>query len=108
MEHIATNKSFDTGNVIEDYKCMVCKKVSNAMITWVGVECPNCKFMADISMFRGHIVRAQRQYLKLTRKQLGKKLGYSKNTIMQYEWCKCPDTYWNKMQQLMESNAKDD
>ncbi len=103
MECITTDNCFDTGNKIE-YMCPIClKKDKNTMVTWVGIKCSNCNYMLSLDEWRGEIARVQRNYLKLTRKQLGEKLGYSKNTIRQYEWVKCPDRYWNKLQELMKN-----
>ncbi len=104
VEHICTNSSFDTEHRIQNYKCPYCCKSTTGVIGWLGVRCINCnKIYGDTWI--GEIARTRRINLKLTRKQMGKIIGKSKHTIKYYEFVKCSEIYFNKLEKMIKKQS---
>ena len=50
----------------------------------------------------GRIAMKMRERMKLTRRQLGILINYSRHTIKKYEWGFCPKIFYEKVQKLFK------
>ena len=101
MYHISTSATFDLKD-IDPLKgeCLICCQETLIQPQWTGYRCLSCGSTWD-SPWMGHIVKRRRELLKLTRPEMSKLTGYSKNTIKTYEWTKCSMKYFKLTTEIM-------
>ena len=100
LGHISNSDTFfiDPIKSTNKSECPICLKMSHWEGGYIGVRHLCCKVVYDSEEFMGSIAKKRRELiLKLTRKELGKILGYSPKTIKQYEWVRCSNPYFNKL-----------
>ena len=91
--HISTNKTHRAGIDYSPIDCSVCLK-NTLYIGWVSLHCETCGYDSD-QYTSTNILNIRRQ-TGLTRKQIAKELGYSKNTVKNYEFNHPSKVYFNK------------
>jgi uncharacterized Zn finger protein (UPF0148 family) len=102
MGHICTNESLVSGGFdLEKSECPICCKTSTQKAGYVGVYCPECKRIFTGEEWAGDIARQRREILRLTKKEIGERIGKSKHTIHGYEWKKCPRWYLDELRKII-------
>jgi len=98
--HISTGDTFYAGCPEPSgwSECPVCGKMSKSQMGYTGIRHMCCRIELNDEDFMGSICKKRRtRILRMSRKELGKKLGYSPKTIKQYEWVKCSKKYEQKL-----------
>lgn len=103
-DHICTTESFSTGETMNG-ECLVCLYKGKLNVTYVGVLCPKCKYCTD-NEFMGTIAKKRRELLKLTKRQIAQKLGYTTNQIKYFETERCFIEYYEKTEELVKKHKK--
>ena len=102
--HVCTSESFIVHEIEPMHKvCPICGQITEQRVTWTGVLCMGCRreYGPDYSL--AYIVRKRREILGLTKREMGKRLGYTKGTVHQYEWGDGPSQiYVDKSLQLVK------
>jgi hypothetical protein len=110
MIHICTFDSLAAGLEDLDFvdECRICLKTAKQQTSWVALRCIACGHQYSFDEGTRGIVTSQRRMLKLTRRQLGEKIGYKPSTIKKYEWTWPTKAYREKLNDLVrEINATD-
>ena len=102
-EHICTSEDLAAGGIdLGMSKCLVCCEETQQTGGYIGVYCHKCKHTFSALDEGGEgLARIRRYYLKMTKKQVGDKVGLSKHTIHSYEWRKCPQKYLDQLEELI-------
>jgi len=82
-------------------ECPICCKVTIQKAGWYGVLCTSCNHEWHEEDWRGSIAQKRREYLGLSRRQMGSFIGVAGSKIARYETRKCPDDYLEKMKELI-------
>lgn len=98
--HVCTSETFFHDAVRITSVCLFCGKRGNHLLGWVSLRCEHCGNEWSLDWAMPDCVREIRAKLKLTRKQMGEKLGYSPKTIKKYEWSWCSKPYFQKVTEL--------
>jgi DNA-binding XRE family transcriptional regulator len=103
MIHIATNKTYRAGIEHEPSLCEFCGH-KDVWISWVDLSCDTCGNTYESTI--GNSLMMMRHKLGLTRKELGKILGYKTSTIKSYEWKIPSKVYIEIFKKLIRKNYK--
>lgn len=92
---------------IGEGECPICLKIGPRLAGYYGVLQSDCKHEWCDEDCRGTIVQKRREFLGLTRRQLGKLVGLKTSTIRRYENNRCPDGFWNKTTELIKVKQRE-
>jgi len=95
MMHISTDDTFFIDSLIseKESECPVCHRMSKVESGYIGFRHQCCKIVLDEEEWAGRLAMKSREYLGMTRRQLGEKLGYAVSTIHHYEYIKISKKY---------------
>lgn len=103
MIHVCTFDSLAAGLEDLDFvdECPICLETATQQTSWVSFRCTACKRSYSYDGGFRLIVSSQRVMLKLTRRQLGEKIGYAPSTIKKYEWTWPTKAYRERLNALV-------
>lgn len=104
--HISTGDThyIDCPESPELSECPFCGKMSKSQMGWTGIRHMCCKIEINEEDWLGSICKTRRErILKMSRKELGKAIGYSPKTIKRYEWVKCSRKYEERLREYIKS-----
>lgn len=107
-ECITTTESFIIDDIPEfEKECPICLNITKQRATWVSVLCLSCHGEHGPDYTYGMIASQRRRLiLKLSRRELGKKLNLKTSTISRYERGSCPKMYFNKLAELIKKKQE--
>lgn len=92
--------------IIIRMKCACCTFRTKQYIGFLGPQCSKCGFQHFDDLTWPDIVRERRRKMKLTRRQMGERTGYSRATVKRYEYVRCTDAYIQATEKLIRGQYR--
>ena len=103
MDCILTNESIAASSEMPSFKgkCNVCCQETELKGTWYGVYCSSCHHISGPDNTYGDVARMRREYLGLTRRELGVILKVKTSSLRRYEHGMFPMAHFKKLEELI-------
>lgn len=99
--HVTTNASLAAGCPKVEGICSICLTEQELTLGYVGIYCTNCNQSPDLAEPLSRVVRMQREYINMSRREISNATGYALSTISNYENSICSKKYAEEVSRLV-------